>query len=192
MSKLPKRPDFGSDADDIAIIALKHCRLPARETVAELSRPVFPTIRDSKRRLEVDHHRRLLFDTNTTPRWALFWSHGIAATHHPKGWTVAHVWAAAKDPEAYTNLANLVLMPECLGSLSDKKGPLCQYLEYHAYAVYGWKPIGFAVPIKPKGFDDIVWDYFEPIERPMDFVNSRVMRLSNQRVKALRPLMGLG
>lgn len=191
MSGLPKMPDLGTDAHDIAVLALKHCRLPAPDTVALFSERVFPTIRDSKRRIQVNIEQGLMFDSNATPRWALFWAHGIGATGHPKGWTIAHVWAAAKDPQAYTNLANLVLMPECLGSLSDKNGPLCDFLKYHAYSVYGWKPSGFGMPTKPQGFDDIEWNYFDSIEAPQEFVNHRVMTLNNQRVKALRPLMGL-
>ena len=191
MTGLPKRPILGDDAQSIAVIALRHCMLPHPETVIKFSGPVFPTIRDQKNRLQVDHDRGLLLDDNVTPRWALFWSHGIGATHHPKGWTIAHVWACPKDPEAYTHLANLTLLPESLGSLSDKGGPLCQFLEYHAYSVYDWMPKEFQKPQKPEGFDEISWQYFTPIENAKNFVHDRVMNLNNQRVKALRPLMGL-
>lgn len=188
---LPDKPNLGSDAQRIAAIALRYCKMPHPDTVAQFSNAVFPSIRNHKKRGTLDADSKILFDSNRTPRWALFWSHGIGATHHPKGWTIAHTWTCAQDPEAYTNLRNLVLMPECFGSLSDKSGPLSAYLEYHAYSVYGWKPEGFAVPDKPIGFDEIIWQYFDPFENAEAFVHSRLMSLQNVNVKIMRSLMGL-
>lgn len=132
-----------------------------------------------------------MLDDNVTPRWALFWAHGMPQTGHPRGWTIAHVWKAAKDPAAYTHLANLCLMPECLGSLSDKDGPLCRFLEYHAWRVYGWRPEIAPVPEKPAGYDKIGWTYFKPYPDPTGFIHERMLTLDNQRVLALRPLMGM-
>ncbi|MCO5161275.1 MAG: hypothetical protein M9939_09080 [Mesorhizobium sp.] len=183
-------PDLDDDVATIAALAARHCRLPHPEVVARCNAAVFPTIRDQQRRGTLDVERRLLRDDNVTPRWALFWAHGMPQTHHPRGWTIAHVWKATKDPAAYTHLANLCLMPECLGSLSDKDGPLCRYLEYHAWSVYGWRPETASVPEKPEGYDEIRWGYLDPHPDPIGFIRERVMTLGNQRVAVLRDLMG--
>lgn len=185
-------PGLEDDMAAIAALAVRHCRLPHPDVVARCGAAIFPTIRDQQRRGTVDAERRLLLDDNVTPRWALFWAHGMPQTHHPRGWTIAHVWKATKDPAAYTHLANLCLMPECLGSLSDKDGPLCRFLEYHAWIIYGWRPQNSAVPEMPKGYHDVSWVYFDPHPDPAGFINERIMTLNNQRVAALRPLMGLG
>ncbi|MBT0958671.1 hypothetical protein IV417_14875 [Alphaproteobacteria bacterium KMM 3653] len=184
-------PDLSSIETELVALVSQHCRLPNPNVVKRLGGPVFPTIRDQRKRLTLDHENGLMLDDNVSPRWALFWSHGYAQTHHPKGWTIAHVWAAPKDRDAYSNLANLCLMPEALGSLSDKLGPLGPYLKYHAYSVYGWHLKSEAVPEMPEGYEEIRWTYFEEIDDPLAFIHDRLKKLNNQRVKLLRPLMGL-
>jgi len=185
------RPSLGEDVARIATLAARHCRLPHPNVVRQFPRAIFPTIRDQKHRGTVDEERRLLLDDNVSPRWALFWSHGIPQTHHPKGWTIAHIWAAPKDPEAYTHLANLCLMPECLGSLSDKDGPLCAYLRFHALNVYGWHPANEEKPSQPEGYEEIEWCYLPEYAHPKEFIGERMRQLNSQRVIALRRLMGI-
>ena len=184
-------PDLTREVAAIAALAIGHCRLPHPDVVAQCAGAIFPTIRDQRRRGTVDTERGLLLDDNTTPRWAIFWAHGMPQTHHPSGWTIAHVWKATKDPDAYTHLANLCFMPECLGSLSDKDGPLCRFLEYHAWKVYGWHPAHTEAPEMPPGYDCISWRYLDPHAETLMFVRHRVMSLKNQRVMILRQLMGL-
>ncbi len=184
-----RAPDLKEDVAVIATIAVRHCRLPHPDVVTKCQEAVFPTIRDQQRRGTLDTERRLLLDDNVTPRWALFWAHGMAQTHHPRGWTIAHVWKATKDPSAYTRLANLCLMPECLGSLSDKDGPLCRFLEYHAWNVYGWHPTHASPPEPPPGYCDIQWKYLDPYPDPLGFIRKRLATLNNQRVSVLRYLM---
>ena len=184
-------PDLKDDGPELAVIAARHCRLPHPNVVRQFDGAVFPTIRDQKHRITLDTDKRLMRDDNVTAKWALFWSHGYTQTYHPKGWTVAHVWAAPKDPDAYSNLANLCLMPECLGSLSDKMGPLGPYLKYHALSVYGWSLASTEAPAKPKNFDDVTWTYFKEFDESVNFIHSRLKALDNQRVRLLRPLMGI-
>jgi hypothetical protein len=131
----------------------------------------------------------VLLDDNVTARWALLWSHGIPATHHLPGFTFAHVWGAVKDPSAYTHLANLAMMPEYLGSLSDKEGPFAGFLRFHAWTRYGWKPTGYPEPPRPDGFDAIEWRYLEDHPDPFRFVRERLATLKNQRTTLLNPLM---
>lgn len=185
-------PDLEGDVAAIAALAARHCRLPHPDVVAQCGAAIFPTIRDQQKRGTLDTERRLLLDDNVTPRWALFWAHGMPQTHHPRGWTIAHVWKATKDPNAYTHLANLCLMPECIGSLSDKDGPLCRFLEYHAWSVYRWRPAHADTPDEPQGYAAIHWVYLDPHPEPLAFIRDRVMALNNQRVTALRGLMGFG
>jgi hypothetical protein len=190
---VPDLLELGDDRQALVKIAARHILLPDPDVVAAVGGPVFPTIRDQKNRVTLSEieGRKIMLDDNATPRWALLWSHGIAATHHLPGWTFAHVWGLPKDLDAYSRLANLCMMPEYLGSLSDKAGPLCAFLQYHAFACYGWHPASRAVPSKPPGYDAVEWRYLPPIANPLAYVHKRLSELNNQRVHYLRPLMGL-
>lgn len=183
--------DLGSDRLPLVRIALAHCLMPHPKIVASFRGAVFPSIRDQRRRLTLseEHGNSILRDDNVTPRWALLWSHGISATHHLQGWTFAHVWAAPKDPAAYTHLANICMMPEYFGSLSDKDGPLCAFLKFHSWDAYGWRPCDSNEPRKPEGYDSLEWRYLPPTDNPRNFVRQRMAALGNQRVMLLRPLM---
>lgn len=130
-----------------------------------------------------------MYDDNTTPRWAMLWAHGISHTSHPSSRTFAHVWEGADDIDCYNHLANIVMVPEPFAGLTDKKGPLTNYLRWHAWSVYGWKPEKMNVPVKPEDFDDIQWKYLPKIDDPMEFIRSRMNALNNGRVRTLRPIM---
>jgi hypothetical protein len=182
---------LGDDTLPLVRIAAKHCLLPHPNVVKSFGCAVFPAIRDQRNRLTISEisGQRVLLDDNVTARWALLWSHGIPATHHLSGFTFAHVWGAVKDPGAYTHPANLAMMPEYLASLSDKEGPFAQFLRFHAWQSYGWKPSGYPEPPKPDGFDEIEWKYLEDYADPLGFVFERVKTLKNQRTTLLHPLM---
>lgn len=167
--------------------------LPDPKVVDFLGGAVFPTIRDHKRQISrgVAGDVQVMFDDNTTPRWAILWSHGIAHTNHPKGWTFAHVWPSSKDPSSYTHVANLVIMPKYFASLSDKEGPLEPYLQYHAWKTYSWKPESAAVPVESYEYSRVTWHYLNGIDDPRKFIHSRIVDLSNQRCLILRELMEL-
>lgn len=188
-------PDISKDMLDLARIAVRHCRLPHPAVVKRMNGAVFPVIRG---RLEqrgkcltgtIDG-RKIMYDDNTTPRWALLWSHGIDIMSHPKGWVFAHVWGDVKNPDTYTHLANLVMLPESFGGLSDKQGPLVPYLQYHAEATYGWRPTNRNPIVKPVGYDDLTWNYLDSIPDPRGFVRERMSKSNAQRVKLLRELLG--
>jgi len=193
MINLSELPELGEDAFKLVQLVSQHCYLPHPETVAEIEGAIFPSIRDQKNRISVSNvdGQEIFLDDNTTPRWSLLWSHGYSTTAHPRGWTFAHIWASVKDPSSYTHLANLAMLPEYFGSLSDKDGPLTHYLKYHAYSIYDWKPDGERTPEKPASFDEIEWNYLEKVSDPMDFIVSRMKQLNNERVRLLRPLMGI-
>ena len=188
-SKL-QRYDMRKDAARLSRIAVPYCRFPHPGVVKRLGGAVFSVVRNSSRRTELgkQNGRRVMYDDNTTPRWALLWSHGIEITGHPRRWTFAHVWNESKDPGGYTHVANLVMTPECFGSLADKDGPLVACFRYHAAAVYGWRPVGRVAVERPAGYEDLAWTYLAPHPDPRGFIRERLFNLNNKRVQALREL----
>lgn len=191
---VPILKPLGEDELRLVRIAAARIYLPDPHTVAQFCGAVFPTIRDPRKREQpVEQEGRVIgmYDDNTTPRWALLWAHGIPgkSKQPTKGWTISHVWDRSKDMGAYTHLANLALLPEYLGSLSDKQGPLTHPLRFHAWHVYGWRPAEVEEPAKPDGYDQISWNYFTPVEDPVGFVRDEFAMAGCNRSKALKPLM---
>ena len=168
--------------------------LPDPGTVTAFGGAVFPTVRSNSKRVTAIEAEGVvvgMYDDNTTPRWALLWAHGIrGVSKQPSlGWTFAHVWPSGMDAGAYTHLANLAMIPECFGSLTDKQGPLTQFLRWHAWTVYQWKPAGEAEPQRPDGYEEVTWNYFAPIASPQEFVRAQMERAKCQRSALLKPLM---
>ena len=198
MPKSRMEPPDLEDDDALALsrIAVGYCQCPHPDVVRRLEGPVFPSIRASNKggkrgeRGNVNG-RWIMYDDNTTPRLALLWSHGIGVTSHPKGWTFAHIWDVTKDPDAYTHIANLVVLPESLASLTDKGGPLVPYLRFHAETVYGWRPAGKATVRKPVGYDGLTWTYLDSIPDPLGFVRNQMRQSNDKRIGILRGLMGM-
>jgi hypothetical protein len=191
---VPKLPCLAEFSLPLAKMVARTCYLPNPETVKAMGGAVFPTIRDSLRRItaiEKDGVVVGMYDDNTTPRWALLWSHGIGGVSKAPstGWTFAHVWPSRDDLDAYTHLANLAMIPECFGSLTDKQGPLTHFLRWHAWTVYNWRPKGEPEPHKPIGFDEIAWTYFPNIETPRQFVCAQISKAGCKRAKILKALM---
>lgn len=168
--------------------------LPDPETVGAFGRAVLPTLRAraGKPRLSLfleNDEPAGMYDDNVTPAWALFWSHGIIKGTRPPGWTVAHVWPETDCIHSYTQLANLALIPECFGTLTDKTGPLTDFLKWHAWEVYQWKPDRKAPPGKPVGYETVTWRYFEKAADPKALIRQMVTGSDNQRTRILRPIM---
>ena len=166
--------------------------LPNPNVVKALERAVFPTVRRRRNHAMFSHvvENGLpigMYDDNATPTWALLWSHGI--TGRRKGWTVAHVWPETDCMQSFTHVANLALIPECFGTLTDKTGPLTTFLRWHAWHVYQWKPPQHAEPTKPEGFDTITWRYFESVPNPTALILARLRKLNNRRTRILLPIM---
>jgi hypothetical protein len=194
MNKVPKFPSLEMYSVDLAHMVAATSYLPDPVAVGAIGRAVFKTCRHFTDRGKPIIEGGItvgMFDDNTTPRWALFWAHGIAGVSKApsKGWTIAHVWGASKDIKAYTHLANLALVPECFASLTDKGGPLAKYLQYHAWKVYGWKPDAESVPDEPKEYERITWRYLEAPHDPKTFILKQIAKASCKRSKILQPLM---
>lgn len=183
-------PALGISHVELATRILPYCYLPHPEVVSAFAgNAVFPTIR-ARPRGYVNERDGVLYDSNKSPKWAILWAHGIGR-RLGQGWMLAHVWPTPHDPNSYTNLANLAIIPECYGTLTDKEGPLAPYLRYHAVSRYGWKPDGASAPKTPDGYSDIPFSYLGRHNNPTGFVRSRLIALNNQRVQKLRALMGI-
>jgi len=102
---------------------------------------------------------------------------------------VAHVWAETDCIHSFTHLANLALIPECFGTLTDKTGPLTTFLRWPAWHTYQWKPKHEAEPPMPDGYDSITWRYFENVPDPQALILQRLRKLNNARTRILLPLM---
>lgn len=195
--EVPSVPDLREYVPNLVKMVAATSYLPDAATVGRFDGAVFPTVRSRNdvrlTPIKEDGVIIGLNDDNTTPRWALLWAHGYAGTckSQSKGWTFAHVWPTASDIEAYTHLANLLMIPECFASLTDKEGPLTQYLRYHTWQRYGWLPRGQEPPSKPDGYDEISWRYFDGIAEPKEFVLDRINQGNCQRAKVLKGLMNL-
>jgi hypothetical protein len=191
--RLPDFPSLGEYAVTLAQIVAKTSYLPNPNTVKALRGAAFPTVRNSERRITALENNGIvvgMYDDNTTPRWAMLWAHGIPGVAFPKGrWTFAHVWPSKGDSNAYTHLANLAMIPECFGSLTDKNGPLTGFLRWHAKSVYGWLPSNVSEPEKPEGYDEIRWNYFPQFDDPKGFIRKRLEAARCKRSAILRPLM---
>lgn len=176
----------------LAEMVAKTSWFPHPETVKTLGSAVFPTVRARKGFPRcshvIDNEQPIgMYDDNATPSWALLWSHNIQGRR--RGWTVAHVWAETDCIHSFTHLANLALIPECFGTLTDKTGPLTTFLRWHAWQTFQWKPAQYAEPTKPHGYDSVTWQYFESVPDPMALVLQRLKKLNNQRTRMLLPLM---
>jgi hypothetical protein len=166
--------------------------LPHPKTVRALDRAVFPTVRARKGFPRcspvLDKSEPIgMYDDNATPTWTLLWSHNI--TGRQRGWNVAHVWAETDCIHSFTHLANLALIPECFGTLTDKTGPLTTFLRWHAWQVYQWKPVRQAEPTKPEGYDSITWRYLEHLPDPKGLILQQLKKRNSQRTRMLLPLI---
>jgi len=147
---LPAIDYKGKDARAIALLAARLCQLPNKKTVSHFKKAVLPTKRKTASRAKRIKTGKGMWDDNTTPRWALLWSHGVRGGNKAlKGWHVAHVWNNCNNVHCYTRLENLLLVPAAYAGLTDGDGPLTPYLRYHPYKAYGWKPKGKPAPKKP-------------------------------------------
>jgi hypothetical protein len=182
------------------------CRFPNPDVVAQLGgREVFGTIRANGGNARFDLGQtssgaKVMYDDNTTPRLAFLWAHGCLMTAHPRfqeddgkkrsHYVFAHVWEAAQDVNAYTNVANLVAVPKYTASLTDGNGPLASYFQYHAYSVYGWKPAMMPNPPIPVDYQaflaHVVYLNSASTNAPRVLVKNQGNKSNDQRFRTLK------
>lgn len=91
-----------------------------------------------------------------------------------EGFETCHIWPATCYDERYhTAIANLVLLPRALASLSDYSLEVRQTLQYRALELYGWYPIEQKKPERPL-FYPTNWRTLEPFtQRVADAIRRR-------------------
>ena len=100
----------------------------------------------------------------------------------PKHSVICHIYEeSVGNPKHFTNLANLIALPTCLGSLSEWE-PVQSLLKYHSFRVFGYTGPKEKVPTKPKYYPaPKAWRHQE---NPTN-VDELVEKLKRQR--SLRP-----
>jgi len=190
--ELPPIDYKAKDARVIARLVAHLCQLPNTSTVRQFKKAVFPTERDNSRRGKRIYRGDKpvgMYDDNTTPRWAILWSHDIVGGDAKlKGWRVAHVWNKCNNLRCYTRLENLVLVPAAYAGLTDDDGPLAPYLRYHAYDRYKWWPRGKKAPKKPAEYDTFrkKWQYLPAAAEARSLVLKRLQKSRSKRARVLR------
>ena len=100
-------------------------------------------------------------DDNTYANFAL----KNALPHGPRSYvnySVCHIWTnSCYDDQCYTAIANLVLIPSPLMSLTDFHPELQHALQYRSWELYQWHPPRTAIPSKPSRYP-VSWRAPEP------------------------------
>ena len=112
-----------------------------------------------------------LLDDNTKANIAI--KEAIFALGHQgcSGFATCHIWpGSCYSTACHTALANLVLLPAPLASLTDHNLSIAVLLQSRSYALYGWLPPNTVAPPAPP---DMPWHPFIP---PSAQVMRRVAR----------------
>lgn len=71
------------------------------------------------------------------------------------GFACCHVWPdSCYDARAHTSIANLVLLPSPLASLTDHDAHVGACLRRRAFELFGWRPLGADEPSRPDNYPD--------------------------------------
>lgn len=118
----------------------------------DVTRAAFPNVRRARggeRRGQIAEGDRLDDNTyaNVTIKRALRHAGSFV------GFATCHVWPnSCYDKRHHTVLANLILVPQALASLTDHDPHVVNCLKYRSWELYEWKPEGEQAPEKPEGY----------------------------------------
>lgn len=88
------------------------------------------------------------FDDNSYANLAVKRACGLGKT--AMGFEACHIWPLTCYDERYhTAVANIVLLPRALASLSDHDVEIQRALQYRAFELYAWWPDDLPQPVKP-------------------------------------------
>ena len=140
---------------------------------------IFATVEDfeeDKRQAKHPHIRRKhahekqgwkgneYLDDNTYPNAQM---KAVAAKRYnlaPRGYTTCHIWEqTCYDTRYHTCIANLVLLPSAIASLSDFDKQIQDILKFRAWELFKWSPSGKRVP-KPSHYP-VNWVDFTPKQK---------------------------
>lgn len=142
-----------------AVASLARFTHPA--TAAQTGRePLFRIVRGPiPRRGDIVPHedgRSVLLDDNTGPTDAFLWANRLRRGSYADV-QFCHIRQASEDPAAYTNLANLCILPAFLAKLSDTHPRIVHMLRWRAEQLYSWRPEGEASVPPSAYFSDVSW-----------------------------------
>ena len=136
------------------------------------------------------HLGRVMIDDNKGPTDAFTWVHGISKNQY-QDVQFNHVWAESRDVDVYTNLANLCVLPAFLSKLSDAHPKVRAMLQFRAFVLFdGWTPASQPSPVKPVGYDELVWADTLPAVPDVEQAYRRAMstKQKDRTTKSVREL----
>lgn len=140
------------------------------------SAAMFPKVRRARisqgeQRGQVDNNG-VRFDDNSYANRAVKSAAGLGKS--AVGFEACHIWPLTCYDERYhTVIANIVLLPRALASLSDHVIEIQMALQYRAFELYGWFPEDVPEPVKPD-FYPSKWREPQP-----DAVKARMSRMAS-------------
>lgn len=76
-----------------------------------------------------------------------------------KNYITCHIYDLPYEADAFSAVANIVLLPEIIAGLSDTCDDVKRLLRYRVFELYGWRPRNQkTAPKKPEGYDKIKWN----------------------------------
>lgn len=118
---------------------------------------IFRSIRDQRRvgeRAEIDGCPVLL-DDNKSPTDAFLWANGLSRRGRDVQFN--HVYAASRDPDSYTSLANICMTPAFIAKLTDTSAAVRALLRFRSFQLYGWTPKDIEPPARPDEYESLEW-----------------------------------
>lgn len=123
------------------------------------ARAVFPTIRGLPKYTIVDG---VMLDDNASPHTTFLWATGLPPRGRDRNCN--HIYAASKDPTAYSDVRNICYTPNFVAKLTDiqtkkpEKQFLLNHLKYRAFELFGYRgPTDDWDPVAPEGYERLVW-----------------------------------
>lgn len=156
LTRVLEQSDYGGVAQAVAALTL----FPHPETVRQTgNRAIFPAVRcrsnNERRRFEERDGKRLWLDDNALPIAVFDWSQRMP--RRLRDLQLNHLYARSDDPDCFTALPNLCRTPSFLAKLSDHDDTAQALLRRRSYELYGWRPAGEPIPVKPPSYDELVW-----------------------------------
>jgi hypothetical protein len=108
----------------------------------------------------------ILFDDNTFANNAI--KLAIAGSRDEfVGFETCHIWKkSCYDEHCHTALANLVLLPRSLASLSDHFKEVSAALQYRSWELYQWYPPDCSPPARPESYPkEHIWRPTPPLSK---------------------------
>lgn len=111
----------------------------------------YPDVRRGKRgeKRGKTGNNGIRIDDNIYANYAIKMAAGIPPKNEIINFQAHH---KTTDPRYHTNIANLVLLPKALASLSDNNKKISLILKFRAFELYHWYPEDEKRPVRPKDY----------------------------------------